>query len=284
MGVFDRIHVLAAVNPAKTGDFDSLTRERAIAHAINPLQNWWNAASPYEIDNRIIVTSTTGLVVDYAREHNIKHLIRGLRSTTDFESEFGLYFSNRAINPDVQTWCVMCPPELIHCSSTFVRSVAGRDTVSLVGTSFANQSILLKTPRSHAILLDVIIALSEHRFAGEITNLTTNSLIAALQKVFLVVNQEMIGASQTTNANLESDVYKYLQQNNKEIRKQLQEKKYPITHINALWRKLINAMEAEKKHDSNGRKATETCIAKISQNLGNTNIALFDSQDLLSPE
>jgi pantetheine-phosphate adenylyltransferase len=284
LDVFDRIHVLAAVNPAKPSDFDALTRERAIAHAIDPLQNWWDATSPHEINNRIIVTSTTGLVVDYAREHNIAHLIRGLRSTTDFESEFGLYFSNRAIHPAVQTWCVMCPPELIHCSSTFVRSVVGRASVDLVGTSFINQSILLKTPRAHALLLDVIAAISEHRFIGESTNLTTNHLIAAMQKVFLIVNHEFENTPPSINANLEKSIYQYLQKHRNELCRLLQEKQYPLTHINALWRTLISAMATTHELEFHNRAGREVCVAKISQTLGNANTPLFNSQDLLSME
>jgi pantetheine-phosphate adenylyltransferase len=276
LDLFDRIHVLAAVNPAKAGDFDPLTRTRAIAHSVDPLQNWWDSQPQFAINEKIVVSSTSGLVVDYAREHNIGHLIRGLRSTTDFESEFGLYFSNRAIHPSIQTWCLMCPPELIHCSSTFVRSVIGRPSVNFVGTSFINQAILLKTSRTAAHVLDVIQALSEHRFDHHPADLTPRVITEALQKVFHTLNTSTLGLGHF-HQELEPAFQGFLQTHRQRLRAELNQGKYPENDIYEIWKLIFNSLTAQEQTSEKGPH--EEWMAQLAQ-LGKTEIPLFDGQRL----
>jgi pantetheine-phosphate adenylyltransferase len=271
--VFDRVHILAAVNPAKLGEFDPQTRTRAIAHAINPVENWWSHIHPFEIGKNIVITATTGLVVDYARQHGIEHLIRGLRSTSDFESEFNLYFSNRAIHSEIQTWCIMCPPELLHCSSTFVRSVVGAQQVQFVGTAFVNQAILLGWSRAVGHLLDLVQALSRHRFEKQPADITTSTLNAALQRVFLLLKSDPSLGSEF-HAALEKAIVNYLSNNAARVQKSLSENQYPEQDVHQLWAILIGAIAAPQT----GEKA-ERCRAqwagRISQPLGKTGIPLF---------
>jgi pantetheine-phosphate adenylyltransferase len=47
------------------------------------------------------VDYTTGLTVDYAKKHGVKHLIRGLRAVTDFEYEFQLAVANEFADKDI---------------------------------------------------------------------------------------------------------------------------------------------------------------------------------------
>ena len=110
--VFSEVHVLVAVNPTKQGSLDPLSRARIIASSVDPCTDWFQKQPPFYLADKIVVTTTPGLVVEYASAHGIHHLVRGLRSTTDFEAEFNLYFSNRTIDPRIQTWAVLCPPEV----------------------------------------------------------------------------------------------------------------------------------------------------------------------------
>jgi pantetheine-phosphate adenylyltransferase len=185
--VFDCVHVVAAINPAKKGSLTPLERARIIALAIEPFGDWWHKEPPYHLGQRVVVTMTTGLVVDYSREHGMSHLIRGLRSTSDFEAEFNLYFSNRAIDSGVETWAIMCPPELLHCSSTFVKTVVGRPNVPFVGTTFLAQVMMLSKPRIIGELFDLIQACSEFRFDCRPADLKIEDLNAALQYLFIKV-------------------------------------------------------------------------------------------------
>lgn len=142
--IFDCIHIVTAVNPAKKSLLNPTERAQIIAHSIDPETNWWAQKPPFYLQSeKIIISADEGLIATYAEEHKIQYLIRGLRSTTDFEAEFNLYFSNHAINSLLQTWAVMCPPKLLHCSATYVKTVVGKQNVKFVGTHFAAQSLML---------------------------------------------------------------------------------------------------------------------------------------------
>lgn len=154
--VFDCIHIVIAINPSKQSLLSADARAQIIAHTIDPDTDRWSSKSPFCINNKIVVTAQEGLIADYAYKNNIKHLIRGLRSTTDFESEFNLYFSNHAINSALQTWAIMCPPSLLHCSATYVKTVVGKQNVKFVGTPFAAQALMLGWERLIGQIFDLI--------------------------------------------------------------------------------------------------------------------------------
>lgn len=162
MNVFDHVTILISKNPSKRDSVSISDRIALIESFLDPtkelgllgfsiasLKNQRNL-NPWNCSVEVNET----LVVNWAKEKNIKHLIRGLRSTSDFESEFNLYFSNLALCPSIETWTVLCPPELLHCSSTFVKTVTSNGFHSHVGTSFTIQSYLNRVPRSIGILLD----------------------------------------------------------------------------------------------------------------------------------
>jgi pantetheine-phosphate adenylyltransferase len=278
--IFDRVHVLAAVNPAKPGEFDSQTRIRAIAHAIDPIENWWSRVPPFVVGKNVVIAATTGLVVDYARQHNIVHLIRGLRSTSDFESEFNLYFSNRAIHSEIQTFCILCPPELLHCSSTFVRSVVGAPTVHLVGTTFVSQAILLKWSHSAGRLFDILQALSKHRFEQQPADLTASAITAALQRVFLLLAKDST-LSPEFDVVLGSSLESFLVEKAGFVRSAIADSRYPEDEIHKLWAILISSIICHESQDKQNILRVNW-VRRISQSLGKTEIPLFIPERVLS--
>lgn len=156
--IFDEVHIVIAVNPSKKSFLSTQDKLKIIAHSINPEKNWWNdqQEEPYCVEQQIIISAQEGLIAHYAEKHQISHLIRGLRSTTDFESEFNLYFSNHAISSNLQTWAIMCPPRLLHCSATFVKTVVGQPKVKFVGTHFTAQALMLGWEKGIGQLFDLI--------------------------------------------------------------------------------------------------------------------------------
>lgn len=66
-----------------------------------------------------------GLLVHLARDTGATVVIRGVRSTTDFEYEFQLASMNRAMMPTLETVFLTPEPGLAHISSTLVREIAG---------------------------------------------------------------------------------------------------------------------------------------------------------------
>ena len=76
-----------------------------------------------ELDN-VEVTGYAGLTVDFAREHKLRVIIRGLRAVSDFEYEFQLANMNRHLTDEVETAFLTPTEKYTFISSSLVREVA----------------------------------------------------------------------------------------------------------------------------------------------------------------
>ena len=70
------------------------------------------------------VIGFSGLLIDFAHEHNATLLIRGLRAVSDFEFEFQLASMNRTLAPEVESVFMMPGESFSFISSTLVKEVA----------------------------------------------------------------------------------------------------------------------------------------------------------------
>lgn len=70
------------------------------------------------------VVAFNGLIVDFARAQGATMLVRGLRSPSDFDYEYGMAGMNRAMAEEVETLFLAAAPGLQPISSTLVREVA----------------------------------------------------------------------------------------------------------------------------------------------------------------
>ena len=70
------------------------------------------------------VIGYTGLTVDFAREHDLAVIMRGLRAVSDFEFEFQLANMGRHLQPDIETVFMMPKEQFTFISSTLVREIA----------------------------------------------------------------------------------------------------------------------------------------------------------------
>jgi pantetheine-phosphate adenylyltransferase len=79
------------------------------------------------------VESFAGLVVDAAKAFGVDFLVKGLRTSGDFEIEQQMAQTNYAVS-GVRTVFVPCAPTLSYVSSRFIREIAkyGGDVRSLV--------------------------------------------------------------------------------------------------------------------------------------------------------
>ncbi len=82
----------------------------------------------------IEVLEFDGLVVNYARKHKAKVLIRGLRMLSDFEYEFQMALTNRKLSPDIETIFLMPHESYSYLSSKLLKEAAslGADLSSFV--------------------------------------------------------------------------------------------------------------------------------------------------------
>ena len=279
--VFDRIHVVSGVNLAKKSTLEPEIRSRIIAHALDPFCDWWSQDPPFIIDNKVIVTFQEGLSADYASENNISHFIRGLRSTSDFESEFNLYFSNHAINSSLQTWAIMCPPQLLYCSSTYVKTVVGKTKVKFVGANFVSQSLLLGGVRVIGQIFDLIQICSQNRFDTAPLNLNTEDISQCLQLLFSSLSEKVTKISRASAAKTSKMLHIFLKNNGKELKEFIKmSKTYPIREINILWAILAYCVEQNISFPS-GVDNGVSYLLSLANNLGKTSLKLFDENDVL---
>jgi pantetheine-phosphate adenylyltransferase len=64
------------------------------------------------------------LLVDFAREHGAKAIVKGLRAISDFEYEFEMNQLNRKLARDIESVYLMASPQYSFLRSTGVRELA----------------------------------------------------------------------------------------------------------------------------------------------------------------
>jgi pantetheine-phosphate adenylyltransferase len=74
------------------------------------------------------------LLVDFAREHGARALVKGLRAISDFEYEFEMNQLNRKLAHDIESVYLMASPQYSFLSSSGIRELAtfGADIRDLV--------------------------------------------------------------------------------------------------------------------------------------------------------
>nr|WP_275660895.1 pantetheine-phosphate adenylyltransferase [Vibrio brasiliensis] len=119
--MFDEVIIAVAASPSKNTMFTLDERVHFAQEVTKHLDN---------------VTSKgfSGLMVDFANQEQANVLIRGLRTTVDFEYEFGLTNMYRRLMPGLESVFLTPAEEHAFISSTIVREVAihGGDVTNFV--------------------------------------------------------------------------------------------------------------------------------------------------------
>ncbi len=109
--LFGEVIIGVAASPSKQPRFDLAQRVAMIEEVTQHLCN-------------VTVVGFTGLLVDFAKQHQAKVLIRGLRAVSDFEYEFQLANMNRRLYPELESVFLTPAEENSFISSTLVKEVA----------------------------------------------------------------------------------------------------------------------------------------------------------------
>lgn len=109
--MFNQITVAVAYSPSKKTMFSLDERVAMLQESVKHLEN-------------VSVEGFSGLLVDFAKEKKANLLIRGLRTTVDFEYEFGLTNMYRKLLPELESIFLTPAEEFAFLSSTIVREVA----------------------------------------------------------------------------------------------------------------------------------------------------------------
>jgi pantetheine-phosphate adenylyltransferase len=109
--LFEHVIVAIGVNPNKTALFTIDERVDLVRHIVEPFAN-------------VSVESFEGLTVQFVRRIGARVILRGLRTLSDMEYEFGMTLTNQRLDPTIETVFLMADGEYSHVSSTLIKQVA----------------------------------------------------------------------------------------------------------------------------------------------------------------
>lgn len=90
--IFDKVVVGVAGSSFKENMFSLEERVQIVKEEI-----------AYNSMKNVEVRPFNGLLIDFAKENNIRIIVRGLRALTDFESEFKMAYINHKMNENIET-------------------------------------------------------------------------------------------------------------------------------------------------------------------------------------
>lgn len=119
--VFDKVTALIAVNDAKKTLFLPEERASLMEDAFKTNPRLYAAF----LNGRLKIDFDDGMLVQYVKRVKGTHLIRGLRSLTDFDYEQQMNLINSRYAPELRTWFVMADAKFQVVSSTYAKSIVG---------------------------------------------------------------------------------------------------------------------------------------------------------------
>lgn len=108
--LFDKIVVAIGENSDKKSYFDLRDRIQWIEKVFSD--------SP-----TVIVKTYSGLTVEFCKQMEARYLLRGLRTSADFEFERSIGQINKRLYPDIETVFMLALPEFTPITSSIVRGV-----------------------------------------------------------------------------------------------------------------------------------------------------------------
>ena len=109
LGMFDEVVLCMMVNPQKQPMFSEEERKEMLALTF--------ANHP-----RVTVKTFSGTVVEFLKAENTRYYVRGLRNGTDFDYENANFYASKKLDENIVAVYLPCPQELLHVSSSMVRS------------------------------------------------------------------------------------------------------------------------------------------------------------------
>lgn len=108
--IFDKVIIAVSYNVNKKNFLSAEARVELIEQCVKEFPN-------------VEVDCFEGLTVEYAKKKGAEVLLRGLRTSFDFEYELQLSQTNNALNKDLKTVFLITKPEYNFISSSMVREI-----------------------------------------------------------------------------------------------------------------------------------------------------------------
>jgi len=108
--LFDKIVIMIGYNANKQSFFPIEKREK-----------WINEV--FKDEPKVTVESYEGLTVDFCKKVNAQYILRGLRTSADFEFERAIAQVNKMMHPQIESVFLLTMPEHTPINSTIVRDI-----------------------------------------------------------------------------------------------------------------------------------------------------------------
>lgn len=110
LSLFDEIIIAVGANALKKSYYSLETRKKMISKV-------------FQNEPRVRIDHYEGLTVDYCNNNGAKYILRGLRTSADFEFERAIAQVNKAMEPDIESVFLLTIPEHTPINSTIVRDI-----------------------------------------------------------------------------------------------------------------------------------------------------------------
>jgi len=108
--LFDKIIIMIGFNSSKRSFFSVEKRE-----------TWINEV--FKNEPKVTVQCHEGLTVDFCKKVNAQYILRGLRTSADFEFERAIAQINKKMLPQIESVFLLTMPEHTPINSTIVRDI-----------------------------------------------------------------------------------------------------------------------------------------------------------------
>mgnify|MGYP003575554810 CR=1 FL=1 len=110
VSLFDKVYVGIGLNSNKKPLLEAEVRQEMLK-------------AVFADDERLEVVTYEGLTIDYCRKIGASHMIRGIRTVSDFEYEKAIAQMNHALVPEIESIFILSKPGYSSISSTIVRDI-----------------------------------------------------------------------------------------------------------------------------------------------------------------
>lgn len=108
--LFDEVIISIGINSNKQSYFTLEQREKWIRHV-------------FANEPKVRVETYSGLTIDFCKKMNAGYILRGLRTSADFEFEKAIAQNNKVMAPEIETIFILPISELSAINSTIVRDI-----------------------------------------------------------------------------------------------------------------------------------------------------------------
>lgn len=109
--LYSKLYVVIATNKSKSSFFSAGERFELLTKLLKNYKN-------------IEVVIWDGLIVDFAKKYNLSIMIRGVRALADFEYEFELAMTNKALYSELEVLFMPTDPKYFVLRSSAIREIS----------------------------------------------------------------------------------------------------------------------------------------------------------------